>query len=388
MASYRRLVAQAPDPRTALALLDEMHAAGLSFDAEAALLALRRCTLPQGGAQQHLHLRDGLRLLRRLTTTTTPAAAALSPVTHAAYALALAGCVRAMDVDGGQRQHQRRLEVGVLASMRRQGVKPGVGVYQEVARACLEPKRGAEGRERAVGVLRAVLAMEPHAGVGGEEEQGPQQGQQQQGQQRLAVRCRDEGEAAWVQAVMAATSRTQGASSVDDALALLAGGLGACANGESAAAATTNNSAPAFACNLVLAACIRSGRWAEAAAVDELMRGLGAPPDAWAVNSLLARVLTDDDGGGQVVGGKGLAASRLLQGLLAVHLSLTPSASAYRALLKRGGCDALLDLLAAMQRTRGPGAVPTYAYRLLLRALDGEGRLVEEGLPLVAHAHA
>ena len=44
--------------------------------------------------------------------------------------------------------------------------------------------------------------------------------------------------------------------------------------------------------------------------------------------------------------------------------------------------------MAAMQRIRGPGAVPAYAYRLLLRALDGEGRLVGEGLPPVAHANA
>lgn len=271
-----------------------------------------------------------------------------------------------------------------------------MGMYQEVARACLEPVCGgdaATGRVGALAVMRAVVEMDPLREEEGQEEEGPGQGEGPHGQQgRLSVKCRDAGEAAWVQALLQATATGNNGEDVDTALALLATGL------QSFAVATEEaNTAPpavAFACNLALAACIRAGRWAEASAVEEVMRGARAPPDAWAVNALLARALAEEEeAGGGMMMGKGLAASRLLQALLAAHPALRPSASAYAAVLRHGGCDALLDLLAAMQRIRGPGAVPAYAYRMLLRALDGEGkgdggRLVGEGLPLVAHAEA
>lgn len=262
-----------------------------------------------------------------------------------------------------------------------------MAMYQMVARACLEPALGSSGRRQGGGpldVMRAVLEMEPWV----EEDEG-------EGAGRLSVRCQGAGEAAWVQALLQATTSSNCSDgNVDAALTLLATGL------QGFAAATTTAGPPppavAFACNLALAACIRRARWGEASAVEELMRGLKAPPDAWAVNALLARALMEEGGkmetvaGGGVGCSKGLAASRLLQGLLAAHLTLRPSASAYAAVLKHGGCDALLDLLAAVQRIRGPGAVPAYAYRMLLRALDqGDGaRLVAEGLPLVAHADA
>ena len=393
--SYRQRLAQATDPAAALTTLDEMHRAGLSFDTEAALLALRLCTQPQpttttttataAASPHHNHLRDALRLLRRLTASTAPN----SPVAHAAYALTLGGCLRGV----GESATPPLPHESVLAAMRRQGVRPTVAMYQNLARACLEPALGGSGRRQGgapLDVMRAVLEMDPWAeeGEGGGEGQG-------QGEGRLSVRCQDAGEAAWLQGLLQATSNNghgREHGDVDAALTLLATGL----QGFAAATTTAGPTPPAvaFACNLALVACIRQARWGEASAVEELMRGLHAPPDAWAVNALLARALMEEGGKMETIGGfgcsKGLGASRLLQGLLAAHPTLRPSASAYAAVLKHGGCDALLDLLAAMQRIRGPGAVPAYAYRMLLRALDeGDGaRLVAEGLPLVAHADA
>jgi len=205
-----------------------------------------------------------------------------TPAKVESYAFVLSACLRA----GGVQGHDAASLL--LEKMKEEKIAPTLFMYRELAKACLvviEKEEGEREEGRAMEVFREVVAMVP----AGEEEGGaaveaaavaaatqPRSNgsstllssspSSTTTGKRLTVKCKSEGEARWVQQLLAAKA----AGDVEQALFLFAQGLTAfcCSGREGGSEGGREEEAGAFACNVVLSTCIKAEKWREAGQVS------------------------------------------------------------------------------------------------------------------------